>query len=410
MAFEFTDRYDPDVEKHMQGVYQSLGEKARRRYAAVEADKLPHGGIQYIADLFGCSRRTIERGLAELDELPEDPAAGRQRRPGAGRKRATEEQPELEDNLYQVLQVRTAGDPDDPDDPDVLWTDLTLPAITEELACMGTPVSEPTVESWLKDHGISRRQIDNGLPGGHSPDRDEQFEQFEHIARLRRRFERKGDPVFSVDTKAKEHLGLLYREGRTWCSRPQQAFDHDYPSWAEGVLIPHGIYDPLRNHGHINLGLSHETSQFACESFRWYWKRIARRHYRSARRILWLCDAGGSNNFRHHIWRQDLESLAGAIGLPIQVAHYPSYCSKFNPIERRFFPHVTRACGGMLLDTLQTAVRLMRKTSTRMGLTSTVHVIKKLYHKGRQVRDNFLETARIVYEPHLPKWNYTALP
>ena len=175
------------------------------------------------------------------------------------------------------------------------------------------------------------------------------------------------------------------------------------------MLIPHGIYDLKRNHGHINLGTSHETSQFACESFRWYWKRIARQHYPHASEILWLCDAGGSNNYRHHIFKQDLETLAGEIGLPIRVAHYPTYCSKYNPIERRFFPHVTRACQGMLFDTIETATRLMRKTKTRTGLTSSVHVIKKLYHKGRKVRDNFLETARIIYDTILPKWNYTAL-
>lgn len=154
-----------------------------------------------------------------------------------------------------------------------------------------------------------------------------------------------------------------------------------------------------------------------CDSFRWYWKRIGRYHYPQAHRILWLCDAGGSNNCRHWIFKwnigrggQDLEALAAGIGLPIRVAHYPRYCSKFNPIERRFFPHVARACSGMLFDTLQTAVRLMRKTMTRTGLTSTVHVIQNIYEKGRKVRDDFQQTARLLFEPLIPQWNYTALP
>lgn len=404
MPFEFSHRYEPDVERRMRGVYQSLSEKEQRRYAAIEAAKLPHGGIQYIAELFGCSRRRIERGSKELDQLPDDPAAGRQRQKGAGRPPLTKQQPDLEDNLYQVLDVHLAGDPDD---PNILWTDRTLPEIAEQATQLGTPVSPPTVESWLKSQDISRRQIDNSLPGGHSPDRNQQFE---HIARLRKRFARAGNPVFSLDTKAKERLGLMFRQGRIWCNRPFLAFDHDFPSWADGVIIPHGIYDTIRNHGHITIGLSHDTSQFVCESFRWYWEQIGREQYPQAEQILWLCDAGGSNSYRHQIFKQDLEALANEIGLPIRVAHYPTYCSKFNPIERRLFPHVTRACQGMLFDTLDTVVRLMNKTSTRTGLTSTVHVMKKLYKKGREVRDRFLETARLRFSRILPHWNYTACP
>lgn len=404
MAFQFSDQYSPEIEDRMRAMYETLGEKERRRYAALEAIKLPRGGIQYLANLFGCSRRTIERGMKELDELPDDPAAGQQRRPGGGRKKAIEEKPELEDNLYQVIDFRLAGDPDEPLE---LWTDLELCEIAEQLETLGTSISQPTLENLLWDLDISRRKIDNSLPGGHVPDRNEQFE---NIAALREQFTNSENPIFSVDTKAKEHLGFLYREGRTWCTKPQKAFDHDYPSWADGVVIPHGIYDLKRNHGHINLGTSCETSQFACESFRWFWKRIARRHYPHAKQILWLCDAGGSNNYRHKIFKQDLETLVREIGLPIRVAHYPSYCSKFNPIERRFFPHVTRACRGMLFDTIDTVVRLMRKTSTRTGLTSTVHVVNKVYQKARKVRDDFLETARITYDKLLPKWNYTVLP
>lgn len=404
MATEFAHRYAPEIEDRMRALFETFGEKERRRYAAMEARRLPRGGIPYLADLFGCSRRTIERGLEELDRLPEDPAAGRQRRPGGGRKKATEEKPELEDHLFQVLEFRVAGGPEDPLE---LWTDLELPEIASELEALGTPISSPTLESVLGEFGVSRRKIDNSRPGGSSPDRNEPFEQ---IAALREQFARAGNPIFSVDTKAKEYLGFLYREGRSWCTQPQRAFDHDYPSWADGVLIPHGLFDLKRNHGHLNLGVSHDTSQFACDSFRWFWKRIARQHYPESDQILWLCDAGGSNNYRHNIFKQDLEALAEEIGLPIRVAHYPSYCSKYNPIERRFFPHVARACRGLLLDTLETAVRLMRKTSTKTGLTSSVNVIKKAYQKGREVRDNFLETARLVYHSVLPHWNYTALP
>lgn len=143
-----------------------------------------------------------------------------------------------------------------------------------------------------------------------------------------------------------------------------QTFDHDYPSWADGVLVPHEIYDPRRNHGHLNLGLSHDTSGFACDSFRWFWRRIGEFCYPWPTEILWLCDAGGGNNCRHHIFKQDLQELTDRIGLPIRVAHYPTYCSKFNPIERRFFSQVGRTCRGILFDSLPTAVEQMRRTTT----------------------------------------------
>jgi len=405
MTFDFTDGYDEQTERHMQAVYETLSEKDRRRYAAVEAEKLGHGGIKYIAGLLGCSRMTISRGLAELDRLPdEDPAEGRQRRPGGGRKPKVEDEPETEDNLCAVLEVHLAGDPDD---QTRVWTDLSLPELSDRLGEMGTPVSPPTIERWLRENDIKRRKIAKTMPGGESPDRNEQFE---HIAELRDRFRFVGNPVFSLDTKAKERLGWLYREGRVWTSRPFDAFDHDFPHWAHGVLIPHGIYDPRRNHGHLNLGLSHDTSEFVCDSFYWSWRRSGRFHYPQASEILWLCDSGGSNNCRHHIFKQDLARLSARLSLPIRVAHYPSYCSKFNPIERRFFPHVSRACAGMLFESLSQVETLMRRTATSTGLSATVHTIRRGYERGRQVMDHLYERIPLTFDSILPKWNYTVFP
>lgn len=405
MSFRFRRGYDEQTERHMKGVYETLNEKDRRRYAAVEAEKLGHGGINYIARLFGCSRRTISRGQAELDRLPEaDPAQGRQRMPGGGRKRKIESEPGTEDNLCALLETRLAGDPDD---EHVVFTDLSPGALSDRLAARGTPLSPPPIREWLEEQDIKRRKMDKSRAGGSTPDRNEQFE---HIADLREAFRNRGNPVFSLDTKAKEHLGFLYRAGRVWTSEPFQAFDHDFPHWAEGVLIPHGIYDPLRNHGHLNLGLSRDTSQFVCDSFYWFWRRIARHYYPQASTILWLCDAGGSNNPRHHIFKQDLADLSQRLQLPIRVAHYPSYCSKFNPIERRFFCHVSRACQGMLFDSLSRVEELMRNTATATGLSTTVHTIRRLYDKGREVRDNLLDTINITFDAILPKWNYTVAP
>jgi hypothetical protein len=302
------------------------------------------------------------------------------------------------------LEVRTAGDPDE---SNVLWTDLSPRQVAEAVTELGTPVSPPVVQDWMEEQKLARHQIEKTVEGGQSPDRDAQFQR---IAALKAAYAEAGNPVFSVNTKAKEHLGQLFRKGRVWTQKAFRAFDHDFPSWATGVIIPHGIYDLGRNCGHLSIGLSHDTSQFACDSFRWYWNRIGRRCYPDATSILWLCDCGGSNSAAQYLFKQDLQNLVNDLDIEIRVAHYPSYCSKYNPIERRFFPHVARACQGMLFDTLDTVVHLMRKASTTTGLRTTVNVIRRTYETGRQVAENFKTTMSLIFDDLLPTWNYVAMP
>ncbi len=255
--------------------------------------------------------------------------------------------------------------------------------------------------------GLGLHKIEKNIAGGESPDRDAQFQR---IYQLREEYFDAGNPVFSMDTKAKEFMGQLYRKGRVWTNQAFQALDHDFPSWATGVIIPHGIYDPLRNRGHINIGLCRDTSEFACDSFRWYWNRIGKQCYPDATSILLLCDGGGSNSANKHLFKQDLQDLVNELGVEVRVAHYPSYCSKYNPIERRFFPHVARACTGVLFDTLETVTEQMRKASTSTGLRTTVNVIRRLYEKGRAVAEEFKANMPIVFDELLPRWNYRVVP
>jgi Rhodopirellula transposase DDE domain len=310
----------------------------------------------------------------------------------------------LEQNLKSVLETRTAGDPDD---DNLVCTDLSPATLAATMTKMGTPVCAEVIRQWMEDQDLRLRKMSKTLAGGHSPDRDAQFQR---IAERIADYEAAGNPYFSIDAKAKEHLGKLFRAGRIRSSQAFRAFDHDFPSWADGVLIPHGIYDRVRNRGHINIGLSHDTSQFACDSFRWYWNRIGKRCYPKATSILWLCDCGGSNAANTYIFKHDLQLLADQIGVEIRVAHYPSYCSKYNLIERRLFPHITRACQGMLFDTLDTAVTLMRKASTRTGLRTTVNVIRRVYETGRNATTQMKQNLKIVFDNLLPKWNYRAIP
>lgn len=303
-----------------------------------------------------------------------------------------------------MLQTRTGGDPDD---ETIVFTDLSPAKLSETVTNLGTPVSDETIRRWMDDEGLRLRKIGKVLAGGSSPDRDTQFVR---IAELIDEYELAGNPYFSVDTKAKEHLGRLFRAGRIRSNVAFRAYDHDFPSWADGVIIPHGIYDRVRNCGHINIGLSHDTSQFACDSLLWYWNRIGQQCYPDATSILLLCDCGGSNAAHTYIFKHDLQTVADTIGLEIRVAHYPSYCSKYNPIERRLFPHITRACTGMLFDTLETVVELMRKTTTTTGLRTTVNVIRRLYETGRNATEEIKSNLKIVFDKLLPNWNYRAMP
>jgi len=286
---------------------------------------------------------------------------------------------------------------------------LTPTRLEEKLKALGTPAGDDPIRQWMNEQNLRLRKIRKVIPGGKSPDRDAQFVR---IAELIEQYEWAGNPYFSFDTKAREFLGQLFRKGRVRTSKAFEAFDHDFPSWADGVLIPHGIYDPLRNCGHINIGLSHDTTQFACDSLRWYWNRIGRQCYPDAESILLLCDGGGSNSASKYIFKHDLQSVVNSIGIKIRVAHYPSYCSKYNPIERRFFPHISRVCTGMLFDSLETVVRLMRKASTFTGLKTTVNVIRHLYQTGRNATDEMKQHLKAIvdFDTFQPKWNYTLTP
>ena len=235
-------------------------------------------------------------------------------------------------------------------------------------------------------------------------------EQFENIAALKASYQAAGNPVVSMDTKKKEYLGNFYRSGHLYTTETIETYDHDFYSFAEGIVIPHAIYDLVHNKGYINIGTSRDTSQFVCDSLRQWWYTQGQVDYPQATSILILCDGGGSNNSRYYIFKQDLQELADEIGLEIRIAHYPPYCSKYNPIEHRLFPHVTQACQGVVFKSVEVVKELMARTKTKQGLRVTVNVIDKVYQTGRKVAESFKENMPIIFDDFLPQWNYTAVP
>ena len=395
--------YDKELELKRQRLFATLSEKDRRRYAAVEAAKLGHGGIDYISKLFDIDPKTVRRGLRDLEQT-DDPALQRVRKPGGGRKSATEHDPRLEDNFLQLLAEFTAGDPMR---EGVLWTNLSRRDISRRLREMGTPASRHTVRKLMKKHHLGQRKVRQKKALGTHPDRDAQFQ---NIARLQAEYRAAGDPVISIDTKKKELIGNFAREGHTHTQAPVEVLDHDFPSAGEGKLIPHGIYDVARNEGYIHLNTSHDTSEFCCDSIAHWWRQHGRQHFPNARRLLLLCDGGGSNAANRHVFKEALQTLANQVGLEIRVAHYPPYCSKHNPIEHRLFPHVTRACQGVVFHSVTIAKHFMEKAKTSQGLKVTVDILIGVYATGKKCAANFLETMSILFDDVLPRWNYRAIP
>jgi predicted transcriptional regulator len=396
--------YSLSTEKAMLTLYQNLSEKDKRHYAGAEAIKLPHGGKSYIADLLGCTRRTVYRGILELKN-PSLIEKERIRKKGGGRKLSIENIPGIHESFFEVLHEHTAGDPMD---EKLKWTHLTHQEIADKVKEEHSiEVSRNIVRQLFKFHGFVRRKCQKTIGIGSYKYRNEQFEI---IKNLKRQYEIAGNPIISVDTKKKELLGNLYRDGRLYTTEIIRVFDHDFPHLADGIVIPHGIYDVSKNKAYINIGTSKDTSEFACDSIREWWFNQGRYDYPNATSILMLCDSGGSNSSRHYIFKQDLEKLVDEIGVEVRVAHYPPYTSKWNPIEHRVFCHVTRALKGVIFESHEFVKELVEKTKTKTGLTVKCNIIKKIYETGRKYAKDYKEKMRIVFDDNLGELNYRAIP
>ena len=290
---------------------------------------------------------------------------------------------------------------------EVRWTDLTYEQIADHLAEAGTPVSVPVVKQLLRKHGYVKRKAQKSKAMSSQRDRNRQFE---NIARLKREYLQSGNPIVSMDTKKKELIGNFYRAGHLLTQGVIKTWDHDFSSFASGVIIPHGLYDVRHNDGHVNLGTSHDTGEFACDSIERWWEQKGRALYPRATSILLLCDGGGSNSSTQYLFKEDLQRLVDRLGIEIRVAHYPPYCSKYNPIEHRLFPHLTRACQGVIFESVGLVKGLMEKARTSTGLEVTVDILDKVYQTGRKYAAGFKEGMKIVFDEILPKWNYRAVP
>jgi hypothetical protein len=308
------------------------------------------------------------------------------------------------ENFLAVLRDHTAGDPMR---EDVKWTNLSRRRISRKLKELGTPAGKNVVSRLLHEHGSRRRKPQKKRTMGQHADRNAQFE---NMADLKEQYQSAGHPVLSIDTKKKEMLGNFHRDGVTDAVDPTIVNDHDFASASDGKVIPHGIYDVAKNEASVHLNGSCDTSELACDSIGLWFDEQGSTDYPDATELLVLCDGGGSNSSSHYIFKEDLQALSNRLGLKIRICHYPPYCSKYNPIEHRVFPHVTRACQGVPLETIETAKHYMEKAETTKGLKVVVRIIDKVFQTGRKYAADFKKNMTIQFDDILPKWNYTAIP
>lgn len=385
-------------------VLSTLNERQARLFVAERALTLGRGGISQMSRLTGISRPTIMKGAAELLAKRGLPAVaeGRVRKAGGGRKKVEEVDTGLRRELVRIMEETTAGDPMSL----LKWTSKSTRAIAEQLAGQGHPVSSVTVGRCLHDMDYSLQANVKELEGPQHRDRDAQFR---YINARVKSFLRSHDPVISVDTKKKELVGAFRNAGRTWRPKgqPERVMVHDFPSRSEGHAIPYGTYDVASDRAVVNVGVTHDTAEFAVESIRRWWRLLGRRSYASAERLLICADAGGSNGSRLRAWKLHLQDLADELRLAITVCHYPPGTSKWNKIEHRLFSFISMHWKGQPLLSYETVIALIGGTSTRSGLKVKAVLDTSEYQIGIKVSASEMQGLNLkAHAPH-HEWNYT---
>jgi len=302
--------------------------------------------------------------------------------------------------LSEFIDTHKAGSPTD---PKVYWIFLRPREIAERFFTQtGYKVSHGFIKRLLKDLGYQYRKLNKSLATGYYEDRDKQFQIIFDLVTIMS----VNTPILSIDCKKKERLGNLYRDGKCYCSAPINVFDHDYYYLGKGKVIPHGIYDMHRNIGYMTIGNSHETAEFVKDNLLWWWDNFGIHHYPNANCILILCDAGGANGHRHHVFKKQMQQLAKIIGKDIIICHYPPYASKWNPIEHRLFCHVHRAIQGVVFSDYNLVKDLISKTTTKTGLKVIVRLNLKKYPIGIKTSKDEVDYSRIQFNKSIPDLSY----
>jgi len=403
-----TTRYpkrEESVRGRFQRLFPTLDERGRRLFAANEALQFGYGGVAAVQRATGVAGSTIRRGIRELEDLQTmAPPAGKQRRPGGGRKKLEVRDPALLSALDALVEPATRGDPESP----LLWTSKSLRQLAKVLTNQGHTVGPDKVSRLLKGRGFTLQRTRKVLEGTSHADRNEQFE---FINEEINRFQKSGQPVISIDTKKKELVGAYANKGRDWHAKGEgpRVNTYDFPN-GKPKAVPYGVYDLARNEGWVSVGVSSDTAEFAANTIIRWWESMGKAAYPEATDLMITADCGGSNGYRVRLWRLMLMRIADKTGLAITVSHLPPGTSKWNKIEHRMFSHITLNWRGRPLVSYEAIVQLIGKTQTNKGLTICCELDEAEYLTGRKVDQTELDAINVERHSFHGEWNYTVYP
>jgi hypothetical protein len=396
---------DPEDYATWLKVFATLDEARARWFVAQKVLELGRGGVKQLHQLTGLSRPTILRGIRELQDTQSLDPGARVRRPGGGRKKLEATDPTLLADLERVMEEATAGDPMS----HLRWTNKSTAGVASELRRLGHRIGPDTVGRLLKEMDYTLQANVKSKEGESHPDRDAQFW---YINRQYEEFATSGDPVISVDAKKRERVGEFKNPGRTWrkSGQSREVWVYDFINLGIGPAIPYGAYDPRKNHGFVNVGMIHDTAEFAVESIRRWWGHLGSVHSPEAKRLLICADGGGSNGSRVRGWKSYLQVLADQIGRPITVCHYPPGTSKWNKIEHRMFSFISLHWKGEPLVSYETVVKLISTMTTETGLKVEAMLDETRYECKKKITREEMKQLKIEFHQVHPRWNYTISP
>ncbi len=383
----------------------SFNEKTKRLFAAAEAQNLGRGGITIVERATGIERHVIARGIDELKNRNALQKQNAIRRPGGGRKKNIVKDKKLVEDLKGLIEPATKGDPMRP----LLYVSKSLRHLSAELKKEDHNVSHTLVKQILRKEGYNMQGNRKDREKGSSVDRNAQFEYINEIAK---RHIALREPVISIDSKKKELVGDFKNNGREWRPKgnPEIVQVHDFKDKKLGRVNPFGVYDIDRNEGWMNIGIDHDTAQFAVESIRQWWKHLGKKSYSHTKNIFITADCGGSNNVRSRLWKLELQKLSNELQLKISVSHFPLGTSKWNKIEHKLFSFISKNWRATPLRDHATVINLIVSTTTETGLKVYARLDKRKYAKGIKVSDEELNQINIKRENFHGEWNYTICP
>lgn len=393
-----------EVQKRYSGIQNHLNEKERRLWCGNEAVAIGRGGISIVARATGVSRTTVSEGAKEIQNKKILPEKGI-RREGGGRKKITAKDTTLEKDMKDIVESSTRGDSESP----LLWCSKSVRNIADELNTERHRLSYRSVARELSEMGYSLQSNQKKNEGGNHPDRDGQFL---FINEKTKDFQKRNQPVISVDTKKKENIGNFKNNGREYYKKGEapEVNVYDFIDKEKGKVSPYGVYDLDKNKGWVSVGISADTARFAVNSIRSWWYKMGKEAYPDATELYINADGGGSNGWRNRLWKVELQQLADELNMTIHISHFPPGTSKWNKIEHRMFCFISKNWRGRPLVDRATVVNLIGNTTTKEGLTIQAKLDENIYEKGIKISDKELAKVNLHKEEFHGEWNYSILP